>query len=391
MRKCNGRYNKLKILKIYNKSKRYLFRKLYLLFSVLPIKEKKITFASDSREEISGNIEFVYKELLSRDLHLDIKLLLKKTIDKDKSIFYIIKMAWNLSRSKLIILDDFYPMIYQIKIRNGSKLVQLWHAAGAFKTFGFSRLGLEGGPSINSKNHRNYDVVFVSSKNIVKYYAEGFGIQKNKIIPLGVARTDLFFDEELKNNIRKDILEKKPILGKKKVILFAPTFRGNGQSSAYYPNKWLDFDKIYNAFKNENCVFLLKYHPFIKNKYEIPDEYSDIFIDVSSFREINDLLLITDVLITDYSSVIFEYSLLKKKMIFFAPDLSSYIKDRGFYFDYAKLVPGPIINTTVDLIDELKTNTVLDDKKMNEFIKYFFDDTDGESTKRIVDYLLEYK
>ncbi|POD88951.1 CDP-ribitol ribitolphosphotransferase [Lactiplantibacillus plantarum subsp. plantarum] len=115
----------------------------------------------------------------------------------------------------------------------------------------------------------------------------------------------------------------------------------------------LNFKEIYEAL-HEDYVFLLKIHPFVQNKPTLPYEYSDFYYDVSDYREINDLLLVADQLITDYSSVCFEYALLKRPMIFFAPDLADYMQSRSFYFNYFDFIPGSLAENTGDLIQQLK-------------------------------------
>ena len=85
-------------------------------------------------------------------------------------------------------------------IKKDIEVIQLWHACGAFKTFGFSRMGKVGGPSSKSRNHKNYTKAIVSSESIKKNYAEAFGISEDKVVATGVPRTDIFFDEKYKNN-----------------------------------------------------------------------------------------------------------------------------------------------------------------------------------------------
>src|SRR5699024_5291687 len=325
--------------------KRRLFKLCYMLFCLLPINKKKIVFASDSRSELNGNLYFVYEELYKRNMDLKIKFAFNDRIDNKKSVFDLIRMAFQFATSNIILLDDFYPMIYPLRIRKKSDLIQVWHAAGAFKTFGFSRVGRPGGPSIHSKNHKNYTKALVSSEGVRENYAEGFGIMLDRVYATGVPRSDVFFDEEYKSYVRDTLYSKYPYLKDKKVILFAPTFRGNGQASAYYPFENLELDKIYNEL-NEEYVFLFKIHPFVKNKLNIAYKYTDFFYDFSEYREINDLLLVTDILITDYSSVCFEFSLLEKPMLFFAFDVEQYIEERDFYYDYFDFIPGPLIRTT---------------------------------------------
>ncbi|SPN75515.1 CDP-glycerol glycerophosphotransferase family protein [Brochothrix thermosphacta] len=355
--------------RVFRVLKRYIFKIMYEIFSMFPVKKNKLVFLSDSRKNLTGNFEYIYEELQKRKHNFKISFHLKSSIKESKSIKETISLAYSIATSKYILLDDFYPLIYPLKIRKNIELIQVWHAVGAFKTFGYSRVGLPGGPKITSKNHRNYTKVLVSSKNIIDKYAEGFGIEPSAIIPMGVPRTDLFFDNAKKQVIINRLHEELPFINGKKVILFAPTFRGDGQQSAYYPFGLINFKKIYEEFK-EGYVFLLKIHPFVQNKMKIPNEYSDFYYDVSNYREINDLLLISDQLITDYSSVCFEYALLNRPMIFFNPDLKEYTSDRDFYYDYFEFIPGPFAVDTKMLIEELKNDSI-DVERLDNFKNIF--------------------
>lgn len=370
----------------YRMARFVLYRGTYRLFCMMPLKPNKVLFASDSRSDMTGNFEFVFNEMLKRDLDFDYCFMLKSKIHSKKSLAEIAKLAYHFATSKFIFLDDFYPLVYPLKIREGAELIQLWHAVGAFKTFGYSRMGLPGGPSPRSKNHRNYTKAIVSSKNIAKYYAEGFGIKEDKVKATGIPRTDVFFDELYQQNVKDQLYKTYPFLRDKKVIMFAPTFRGNGQRSAYYPMEELELNKLYHALKDE-YVFIYKIHPFVQNDFSIPYEYSDFFYDFSSYREINDLLFITDVLITDYSSVCFEYALLNRPMIFFAYDVEKYVEKRDFYFDYHSFVPGPLVRSTDEIIEKIETKAYKMEK-IEPFVEYFFEDTDGKSSERVVDELV---
>ena len=120
-----------------------------------------------------------------------------------------------------------------------------------------------------------------------------------------------------------------------------------------------------------------------KNKVEETLD-SSFYLDFSSEREINDLLFITDVLITDYSSVIFEASLLNIHTIFFAPDLDEYISSRDFYYPYSDYTFGPVVDNTEDLIEAI-CNGEIDMKKISKFRKQFCSSCDGKSAQRFVD------
>lgn len=368
---------------INRKLKRGLLLVSYTLFKLLPLEKSKISFVSDSRIEIAGNFEYIYEEIIRQKLAYNIGFYFKKSLNEKKTYREIFSLARAFATSRYILLDDYYPLIYPLKLRKGTELIQVWHAVGAFKTFGYSRLGMAGGPNPNSPNHKNYSKALVSSQNIVSKYAEGFSIDEEKIISLGIPRTDLFFDEIKKAEIVKTLNNEFPFIKGKKVILFAPTFRGNGQQSAYYPYEMLNFKKIYEELKEE-YVFLLKIHPFVQNSADVCYDYQEFYYDVSNYPEINNLLLITDCLITDYSSVCFEYALLKRPMVFFCPDLSEYMISRNFYYDYFNFIPGSLATNTDQLIDQVSKGE-FNELKINSFIKYFFDYTDGKSSKRLVD------
>ncbi len=341
--------------------------------------EKKVAMLSDSRESLSGNLEFIKKELDGTDYEVVFfgkkNLSVKKTLKEKKELMRLIAV------SKYVLVDDFYPIIYPLKIRKNTEIIQVWHAMGAFKTVGYSRVGKVGGPKKRTLTHRNYTACITSSDSIRGNYSEAFHIDINKVYATGVPRTDIFFDEEYIKKTKEKIYKKYPKLKDKKVILFAPTFRGNGQKTAHYDFNLIDFEKLKKEFKGE-YIFINKLHPFIKNNDEIPSD-DDFYLDLTDEREINDLLFITDILITDYSSVIFEYSFLNKPLIFYVPDLDDYIESRSFYYPFSKYTYGDVAYNMDELIKYIK-NSKIDNKKLQEFKDYFCKSCDGKSTKRFV-------
>ena len=122
-------------------------------------------------------------------------------------------------------------MLYKVDFDPGVTLIQVWHASGAFKTVGYSRIGKPGGPSPFSAAHKNYTYAIVSAEHDVPFYAEAFGLPDERVIPTGIPRMDLFFDEKYKTETRDLVHEAVPMTVGKKVILFAPTFRGTGQAT----------------------------------------------------------------------------------------------------------------------------------------------------------------
>jgi len=351
------------------------------LFKLFKVKKNRIVFISNRRDNISGNYEYIYDKLIDNK-ELDVRTV----FDINEGYFTCFKYGYYMATAKVLLVDDYIGLIYKIPRREDNYLIQVWHACGAFKTFGFSRLGRPGGPKQKNSDHRNYDFCTVSSSEICKYYAEGFGLSLEKVIPTGVPRTDIFFSEAYKEKAREDFYSKYPDLKDKKIVLFAPTFRGNGKKSGFYPENRFDFIKLYEHFNGE-YVIIIKHHPFVNNRVEIPAEYEGKIIDMSENEELNELLFITDVLITDYSSVVFEASLLDIPMLFYSFDLQNYIATRGFYYEYDSFVPGKIVYNMDSLIEAIE-NKDFESEKIDAFKHKFFDELDGKAGQRVANLIV---
>lgn len=354
-------------------------------FLTIFCKKDSILFVSSRRDDLTGNIAYVNDVLQQKNA----KVLFWLVPGKTKYIKFskVFALAYGIAKSKVVVVDDFTPVLNDIWALKHCKLVQLWHACGAFKTFGFSRVGKDGGPNQTSRNHRNYDYAMVSSSEICRHYAEGFGIDVKKVLPLGVPRTDDFFIPAYKENIRNKIYKEYPMLKDKKVIMFAPTFRGNGAGSAGYPFERFDIEALLENLDDDYMV-IVKHHPFVTESHPVPKSLKDKVLDLSKESEINDLLFITDLLITDYSSVIFEASLLNIPMLFYAFDLEEYTVTRDFYYPFKDFVPGKIVRN----MEQIKQAILKKDyelEKVEKFKYRFFDDFDGKSSERIADFFME--
>lgn len=364
------------------------FEKCYRKYAKKSCENNQILFLSERRVEPNGNLDLIRTDLKSRGKYKIVECLTEKTIDKlsKKEIRRIAKEA---AISKLIILEDFYPQLHALDIRRETKVVQLWHACGAFKTFGFSRLGKPGGPTQDSKNHRSYDYAFVSGTAMEEIYSEAFGIPTENVRALGVPRTDMFFDKEYQENIKQKLYEKYPQLKSKKVILFAPTFRGDGNKDAYYPEECFSVDSFMEKVP-EDYVLIVKHHPFVKQRFSFSEEYSDRVLDLSKGEQINDLLFLTDVLVTDYSSSIFEAALLDIPMVFYVFDKEIYMQERDIYSDFDSFLPGEMVMEEQQVshaVIRALNGTGESPQRMEQFKSYFLDALDGNSTKRIGNFL----
>ena len=154
-----------------------------------------VLFLSDSNGQLVGNQAAIAEELSRRNISyesvLRAGLHIRRGFSEYRRLFRL------LAQAPVVILDDYYPMIYRLTLRPGTELLQVWHASGAFKTMGFSRVGKPGGPSITSKSHRNYTSVIVSSPHIRHDWAEAFGVPIERVHATGIPRTDPFLRIQL--------------------------------------------------------------------------------------------------------------------------------------------------------------------------------------------------
>lgn len=378
----------------------------------------QVLFLSERLPEEGGNLQLL-RACFEKDPDITVTQFINThTVDalKKKDLR---ECAQKCAQARVIILEDFYPQLHRLNIRCDTKVVQLWHACGAFKTFGLTRMGKPGGAPQSSMNHRNYDFVSVSSERIRDIYAEAFAIPTSKVRALGVPRTDVLFDWERKRKKREELYQKYPFLRDQKIVLFAPTFRGDGNKDAYYPKDAFDLDAFLERMP-ENTACIVKHHPFVHQPLEIPEKWQNRALDLTGKDHINDLLLITDLLITDYSSSIFEAALLEVPMLFYAFDEQEYMDSRDFYFAYEEMVPGPIEHdfaamtrkaarmvegqwTPMEedekrmLYDQEQQESAKEDmatflpltQRMEQFRETFLSALDGHSTERIAAYIKE--
>jgi CDP-ribitol ribitolphosphotransferase len=298
--------------------------------------------------------------------------------------------AYHLATARVFIVDDYFFPIYVIRPRAGTTIIQTWHASGAFKKIGYSVLdksfGADEALTDRVPIHSNYDVCLVASQAAAPHYSEAFRQPLERFVSrYGIPRTDVFFGEERLARTRDEIRRRYGLTDGRTVILYAPTFRGDSVTDAHATDD-LDLEQL-QAVLGEDHVVLVRLHPFVRSRTTIGPTLRGFAIDVSDHPDINELMLVSDILVTDYSSAIYEFSLLGRPMAFFAPDYEAYELERGFYFDYRSGVPGPIFETTGDLAEYLRAG-VFDTARVERFREASFDVADGHSATYVTDSLI---
>lgn len=390
---CHFRNRVFKMKKLLTNVRRWIlfyivWRAAFRLASLKPIDGRLILFAfSKNYSEMPDNLRGLYKYYNSKGYNCKIMQSPQSSL---KRVLFDIEFQKYYARCKCVFVTDNFDPLYANKPNRGTRVVQLWHACGAFKKWGYSTLDLKWGGSredmLRFPMHNTYTDVFVSSEYIIPCYAEAFGCNKSIIKALGTPRTDIYFDIDFVSGSRGTLLESFPEIGNRKIILYAPTFRGNSPEQSYNDMP-LDYAAMKQNF-GEEYALVLKLHPFTAKKYRLSDEekrlYGDFVFDASSLP-IETVLCASDLLIADYSSLIFEYALLKRPMIFFAYDLEEYDRDRSFYYDYRGFVPGKIAASNDEIIRTIKEKDFREEK-IPEFTEKFMSACDGHCTERIGEY-----
>ena len=370
---------------------KYLLRAFHGLFCLLfKVDPHKVTFASYRSNQLKDNLAFINEEIMNKyptyKRHFIFKKFNSSPSGKLKYICHMIQACFHLATSRYFIIDDYYFPVYVIKPRKDVEIIQLWHSAGALKKFGLSTEGKPFGPSKDYLKHvnihGNYTKAYVSSTEVIPFFAEAFNMPEKQIYPLGVPRTDYFFEDEMIKKLRFDFYAAYPELVDKKILLYAPTFRGK---SHYQDAFELPFDVEYMADQlAEDYALIIHLHPYMRANC-LGAWHSDNFVHhIQDTFVIQELLAITDILITDYSTVFFDYSLLRRPMIFYPYDLEEYKRSRDFYYSFEELIPGPMVTDTASLVELIKKGS-FDTNKITSFSERFFDIQDGKATERIVE------
>lgn len=354
------------------------------------VRQRKILFVENHTGQLSDNFILLKELLLQENYEISEHYLKVSTSGWGQVVCRSIRLIWDMATAKCVFLNESNSLFGAFTIRQDTKLIQLWHACGAFKKWGYSVADKSFGDDREELDrfpgHRNYDLVSVSGQDVCWAYEEAFGLKSKPgvVKPLGVSRTDVYFSEKKKQQAYTHLKELKLPLKGRKIILYVPTFRGDIRT-AKAPDG-LNLSELY--LLNEEYVVLIKQHPFVKGQMEIPEQYRDFCIEITDELTTEELLMVSDICVTDYSSVVFEYALLNKPILFFAYDLEEYYDERGFYYPYEEFVPGPVVETTDALVQEIKQIADFDRDKIDAFRKKYMSGCDGHATERIIEYVL---
>lgn len=338
---------------------------LILKIIYFPIKllkvQKKVVYISRQFNKSTLDFDLIVKDMEEKYPNVKNVVLAKRMekgiLSKVSYLFHMILQMYHISTSKVVIVDSYCIVVSVLKHKEETKIIQIWHAISAIKKFGYQTIGKTTGADKVIADamcmHKNYDYVLCSSKITEKYFEEAFNIEKEKIKYLGLPRLDYILKED--KDITKEIYDTYPELKNKINILYVPTFR---------KFRKVKINDVIQRINTKKYNLIVKLHPLDKKNYTYLQKDGVIYDD--KFKSY-DWLKMCDKVITDYSSLAMETSLLGKPLYFYIYDFKIYQEDPGLNFNFKKEKIGKYSTNSpkkiVNMLDRTYDFNVLEEFK----------------------------
>lgn len=364
---------------------------LYLLMRMYPINKKKIVFCSAKGVRYGDNPMYISDELIRRNKDYEIVWLLDKSVRVDLPIevkrcnYDLISVIYELATAKVWV-DSNLKYSGFLK-RKGQLYIQTWHGS-----YGLKKIAGDLGDKLSQIDKRNHkynakrtDIMISNSMRTTEIYRRAFGY-KGRILEYGSPRNDLFFrdikrcSEKVNNYFR---------LTTQSIVLYAPTFRNDYRTD----DLKIDYERLREVLNRKfggEWIVLIRLHPF--NLIDADDfmEYTDTVLNASEYSIMQELLVASDILITDYSSCMFDFATTKKPCFLYATDVARYEAERGNYFRLDEL-PFPVAENNEQLEKVILTyNPIKYEKELSMlFDKVGLNET-GHASEKVADYIEEW-
>jgi CDP-glycerol glycerophosphotransferase len=367
---------------------------------VVPLDRNMILFESGIGKQYADSPRYIYEEIVKRNLpYKKIWVYNKAMPVKDTNTQQIKRLSpqyfYYLAKSGHWVNNQNFPTY--IKKRKGITYLQTWHGTPLKKML-FDIENIHGrSDDYLERVHeatKQWDYLVSPSSYASKAFRSAFKYE-GEIVESGYPRNDLFYKNH-QSDLKEQVKNKLVIPKDKKVILYAPTFRDNetkGKNKFVFDIK-MDLHEMQERLGDEYVV-LLRMHVVISNNFTIPEELNSFVYNVSNYPEIQELSLISDILITDYSSVMFDFANTNQPILYFTYDFEEYKNDiRGFYMDFEEEAPGPFLYNTEEIIQSIEnidSVTQSYQERYKAFQQKYCSLEDGHASKRVVDQLFDYK
>ncbi len=367
--------------------KKLLYNFYALIFNLsrlfLPVKDNRVAFISMHNENFRDSLGCVY-EYLKKQGGYEFLLITREDLSVRRPFavlrFFFVK-APVLAGSKYVFLNDNFMPMGKLRFREETVITQLWHGEGAFKKIGLDIPQSEDVRKRERACNEKMTYLICSAKKLVPLYSGAFGIPEERVLPLGSPRTDFILNKDNARLSRERIEELYPCVKGKKIILYAPTFRDDPERDRALLDGF-DAKRILEKFGSDYELFI-RLHPQIHTSGKVFEGVTD----VTDYEDVRELLLAADILVTDYSSICMDFSLLEKKSVFYCPDLEWYTQRRDFYINYETDLPGQVAHNMDELCQALEAPE--DKEKNRRFRDYNFDYLDTDNSRRVVEAVMK--
>lgn len=374
-----------------------ILKLIFFLAGKLPVKKKLIIFESFHGKQYSDNPRAIYEYMLKNHPEYTMYWSADRRhfeLFEDLNVNYVkrFSLKWFLTmpRAKYWVVNARLPL--WIPKPNHTTYVQTWHGTPLKKLAAdMDEVHMPGTNTNKYKKNFLYEASkwdYLISPNAYssEIFKRAFGFNK-KVIESGYPRNDFLINANNDQSIR-ELKKSMNLPTDKKIILYAPTWRDNQfyTKGKYKFKLQMDLEQMKKEL-GQDYIILLRLHYLVAEKLDLTG-YEGFIYNFSKHEDIRELYIISDILITDYSSVFFDYANLKRPMIFFVYDIEEYRDQlRGFYFDFEEKAPGPLVKTTEEIIKEIKQieeNDFSSSNRETEFYRKFCYLEDGKATERVV-------
>lgn len=362
---------------------------VYFFMKLLPTRNK-ITMISRQSNSTPLDFKLLEEEIKTDGTYKTVILAHKLQPglkNKVKYIFHMFRQMYHIATSKVVILDSYCIVVSLLKHKKNLVVIQMWHAMGALKKFGLSVIETDTSTSALGKKmtpeekkklantmkmHKGYDFIFASSKVCLPYFAEAFGYPLSSMVVMPLPVVDILNSKKYKNSKYKEIIKKYPILEGKKNIVYVPTFRKEEKEEK--------IQELIDSIDYKKYNLIIKPHPLTK----LSNHDSRVIWD--TLFNSRDMLMIADYIISDYSAIVYEASLLNKPLYFYTYDYDEYVETRNFYTDFRKELPGLISDDSKKIVEAIED----DDYSLNKiqcFSRKYIHQTNQTVCGRILEFI----
>lgn len=360
---------------------RFALTLVSVVMRVLP-RRHKVTLLTRQSSKPPSDFLLLRDAMLRADPSVHVEMIAKMVppgiVRKFGYAAHLLVEMYHVSTSRVLVVDGYSIIASATPRSKGLTVVQLWHALGSLKKFGLSIIGQRGGrdPLLAKamRMHAGYDIVIASADRCREPFAEAFGVDVSKVVVAPLPRVDKLRDPAHRAKVRERFEYLYPDLVGRKVALYAPTFRTEGRTSA------IDPVELTQAMADAGYAMITKLHPLVP----VP---ADSGLRVAPGMSTQDLLLVADIFITDYSSAVFEAAVAEVPSYLLAPDLSDYAQRRDFYAKYPEDLGLPMAVSLEALVEMVRTGEA--DAEMMRVMREKFVADAGDARTAAADHLAD--